>query len=608
MANSTTGLTRIVPRYVQRRVRHSLVYLVLFAALLAVAVGVYRGGIHLAQLEAERITIGELPWALTLSLLRVLTAYAGSLVFSFVFGLLAARSATGERLIIPALDILQSVPIVGFFPAAISFFISVSNGHRLGVEAAATFLIFTSQVWNMTFAVYEATKTIPQDCLDAVSCYGVRGSQRFWKLFAPACVPRLVYNSILSWSNGWYFLVACEIIAVGNIRYHLPGIGSFLARAAETDQIRLVIWGLASLTLLILAFDFLVWRPASAWSERFRYDFTSTQPEPRAQPLVQLHLARHVHPLRKPVLKMLRMLTMPLAWILREILLPLFWDLPGAILVAFSRELRARVARPALGHWRRLTERIRWAHLAILWMIGAIVGIWAGRALVLWFRPPWPELARQIPSALFASTARLVLAMVISLAWILPLVLYTWNKPRLRQALTTIAQLGASLPAIALFPLLILLVVRRFGGGMEFASILLLLTGMQWYLLFNGLGGAATIPGDLADAARSMGLSRRLTWRRLVLPAIRPALITGAITAWGGGWNALVVSEYVRHREDVLQVNGIGALLNHAVYQLGDSRAITLCIAAMVAWTFVINSLIWRPLYASAAERYRFDA
>jgi NitT/TauT family transport system permease protein len=178
----------------------------------------------------------------------------------------------------------------------------------------------------------------------------------------------------------------------------------------------------------------------------------------------------------------------------------------------------------------------------------------------------------------------------------------------LRRALTTVAQVGASLPAIALFPLIILILVRRFGGGMEVASILLLLTGMQWYILFNGLSGTSIIPGDLSEAARALGLSRMQTWKRLVLPAIRPALITGMITAWGGGWNALVVSEYVAYKDQVLTVNGIGALLNRAVYQLGDGRAIGLCLGAMVAWILILNTLIWRPLYQSAAERYKFEA
>jgi NitT/TauT family transport system permease protein len=571
--------------------------------------------LHLAELRPEQVTLAELPSALMLSLFRVLLAYAASLLFSFVLGLLAARTRQGEKLIIPVLDILQSVPVVGFFPAAIAFFIGVFQGHRFGIELAASFLIFTSQAWNMAFAVYEATKTIPQDNFDAVVSFGVKGSQRFWKLYAPACVPRLVYNSILSWSNGWYFLVACEIIAIGNIRYHLPGIGSFLALAAEQDQPRLVVWGLVALTTLVLGVDALVWRPLSAWAERFRQDFTTT-PNPQGSDSsvwnlpsnLVLQAYRRLRPARRMLLRMLRVLFFPAIWILRDIIAPLIWDLPLSIAKGIAGEVQLQFESPASLKVRTFWETSSWFSRLVLWIIGLILGLIFGWFLAHWLRGPWPAIASQIPLAVLISTGRLTAALAISLIWILPLVLYSWDKPRLRQWLTTLAQVGASLPAIALFPLIILILVRRFGGGMESASIFLLLTGMQWYILFNGLSGTAIIPGDLAEAARALGLSRLQTWRRLVLPAIRPALITGMITAWGGGWNALVVSEYVTHKEEVLTVNGIGALLNRAVYQLGDGKAIGLCLGAMVVWILLLNGLIWRPLYQSASERYKFDA
>jgi NitT/TauT family transport system permease protein len=606
------GLQKFIPRPLQRKLQHSLISLLLFTLLMSMAFGVVRGGIHLAELRPEQVTLEELPAALMLSLMRVVASYAASLVFSFGLGLLAARTKWGERLILPALDILQSVPVVGFFPAAISFFIGVFQGHRFGVELAATFLIFTSQAWNMAFAVYEATKTIPQDNFDAVASFGVRGPQRFWKLYAPACVPRLVYNSILSWSNGWYFLVACEIIAIGNIRYHLPGIGSFLALAAEQDQARLVVWGLVALASLVLGVDALVWRPLSAWAERFRQDY-STTPEPESNPWnlptnLVLQLYRKTRPTRRIAWRMVRVLFFPLTWVLREILLPLTWDLPVSILKGVVREIQTQWESPGPQKLKNVWNDSTWLSRMTFWLIGASVGLFFGWFFFRWLRSPWPAIASDIPLAILISTGRLVTALALSLIWILPLVLFTWNKPRLRRALTTVAQVGASLPAIALFPLIILILVRRFGGGMEVASILLLLTGMQWYILFNGLSGTSIIPGDLSEAARALGLSRMQTWKRLVLPAIRPALITGMITAWGGGWNALVVSEYVAYKDQVLTVNGIGALLNRAVYQLGDGRAIGLCLGAMVAWILILNTLIWRPLYQSAAERYKFEA
>ncbi len=606
------GVSKYVPKYVQRRVRLSLVYLLVFIAFMTFAVGIYKGGVHLAQLKPEHITIRELPSALALSWFRMTVSYLASLVFAYVLGLTAARSALGERIIIPILDILQSVPVIGFFPAAITFFISLTNGHRLGVEMAATFLIFTSQAWNMAFAVYEATKCIPQDNEDAIASFGVKGSQRFWKLYAPASVPRLVYNSILSWSNGWYFLVACEIIAVGPISYHLPGIGSFLARAAEQDQLHLVLWGLGALATLILGLDYAVWRPASSWASRFRQEYSPGQEDdeddkPAPPPMFAQNLGTKVKPLGALSLRVLEALFYPLIWIIREIVLPLFWDLPTSIVRALWDELYSRYAVPAMGRWNEWGRRTKWLNMAVLWTAGLIVGALTARALFIWLRPPWPPIAREIPLAIVASTLRLIAALAFSLAWTLPVVLLSWNRPKLRKILTTVAQVGASLPAIALFPLIILVAVRKFGGGMEVASVLLLITGMQWYVLFNCLGGAAIIPHDLAEVARALKLSRLQTWKRLVLPAIRPALVTGAITAWGGGWNALVVSEYVVYKENVLTVNGIGALLNRAVFQMGDNRAITLCIAAMVGWILILNTLVWRPLYQVTAERYKFD-
>ena len=606
---------QMIPKYVQRNVLHILIYLFLLLAFVAFTVGVYKGGVHLAQLQPEQITLRELPSALILSLMRMIASYTAALFFSFVLGLLAARSIVGERIILPLLNIGQSVPVIAFFPAAITFFIGITNGHRIGIEMAACFLIFTSQAWNMAFAVYEATKKIPQDNFDAISSFGIRGSQRFWKLYAPACVPRLVYNSILSWSNGWYFLVACEIIAVGPVQYNLPGIGSFLARAAEQDQIPLVLWGLLALTTLILGMDALIWRPASIWAEKFRQDYSTGTPSLRTRSFFSAG-GGHSHVRFGPVLRAVTsaakrltwVLTFPIAWLLTEVLLPLIWDLPVTVARASYEKLDRSYGSLALLRWNRLVERMRWIQLVALWVLGAVIGVTAGFSLVHWLRPPWPPIAQELPMALLISTGRLVLSLAISFILTIPVVLWSWNRPRLRQTLTTIAQVGASLPAVALFPLIILVVARRLGGGMELAAILLLLTGMYWYLLFNALGGAAIIPGDLSEAIRSIGLSRPQTWKRLVLPSIQPALITGAITAWGGGWNALVFSEYVSFKGQDLQVRGIGALLNYSVYKLGDTRAITLCVAVMVAWIIFINIVIWRPLYQSASERSKFDS
>lgn len=578
------------------RVQQSLIYILLLGALFGIIQVLYRGGIHLTELRAELLTIRDLPSALALSLMRMLVSYTASLVFSFLFGVIAARSLWGERIILPMLDIFQSMPVVTFFPAAISVFIGITQGHRMGVEMAACFLIFTSQAWNMAFAVYEAIKAIPTDQQEAIDSFGLSGSLRFWRLFAPSAVPRLVYNSILSWSNGWFFLVACEIIAVGTVKYQLPGIGNFLARAAEQDEVNLIIYGLLSLTGLVLAMDYLIWRPASQWALRFRHDFHSggevqNYNQGLSIPLPGFFLAS-IAPVHSHAKQVIRNLLSPLGWVFREIILPLIWDLP---LYVWRMTLSRFAGSVKIVGYGALTFAVVLALIQIVRLIMEIL------------TPPMPSILADIPLALLVSTLRVAGALIISLLWIIPLTLWVWDKPKIRESLLTVAQVGASIPATALFPLILLVGVKKLGGGMEVSAIILLITGMQWYVLFNSLSGSSSIPSDIADATISLGLGKKLTWKRLVLPASRPALITGAITAWGGGWNALVVSEYVHYKQSVLQVFGIGALINNAVYQSGDIKTITLCIFSLILWIIFINTVLWKPLYRNALERYKFD-
>lgn len=577
------------------KIQTSLIYILLLGAVFGIIQILYRGGVHLTELQAENVTIRELPSALALSLFRMIVSYMASIVFSFFFGLTAARSKWGERVILPLLDIFQSMPVVTFFPAAIAVFIGITQGHRIGVEMAAVFLIFTSQAWNMAFAVYESAKAIPTEQQEVIDSFGVTGSLRFWRLFAPAAVPRLVYNSILSWSNGWFFLVACEIIAVGRVKYQLPGIGNFLSRAAEQDDVRLIIWGLAALTALVLLMDYMIWRPASQWALRFKHDSNSSeQLHENTQlnlPIPGFFLAT-MTPLQNHANKMIRAFFSPVIWIFEEIVLPLVWDLPSYL---WSKGPAAVT---------RSTKIVSYGALTFLFVYFVITII---QHTTLLLTPPYPTILADIPGAILVSTLRVIAALVLSLLWIVPVTLMVWDKPKIRGYLLTLAQIGASLPATALFPLIVLVGVRKFGGGMEISSILLLITGMQWYILFNSLGGSMTIPADIADATRSLGLTRVQTWRQLVLPASRPALITGAITAWGGGWNALVVSEYINFKSEVLQVYGIGALINNAVYKIGDTRTITFCIFSLILWIILINTLLWKPLYRSSLERYKFD-
>ncbi|MGO9450922.1 MAG: ABC transporter permease subunit [Candidatus Binataceae bacterium] len=529
------------------------------------------------------VAIRHLPYYAFCSFYRMLAAYILALIFSIVYGMAAGSGGVWERVLIPVVDIAQSVPVVGFFPAAIFFFVALAHG-RLGVEMAVIFLIFTSQSWNMTLGIYESVKTIPGESAEALEAFGVSGWLRFKHLLMPTCVPKLVYNSILSWVSGWYYLTACEIITVGSANYRLPGIGSFLMEAADHGRGVDIVGGLLTLLAVIVLMDAIVWQPLTIWSEKFRYEFSATSGP--AHSLGMLDVLGGIGP---TVLRALRTILTP----------P--WRAGGRLLDAISR---APVASNPIT--KRTTNLLRIFIIASLvvfstWAVGA--GLFA---LVRALLKPWPSNAKEIPVATLASLVRLIIAYAISLAWTLPCALAASESPRFNRILAPVAEIAGAIPATALFPLIVLLVIR-ITGGMNLASILLTLTGMQWYLLFNLLAGVNQVPEDLKEAARAFGLSRFATWRKLVVPALMPSLITGSLTAWGGGWNALILSEYFPYQGQVYQVTGLGALLDEATYKTGNSTMILLSLLSMVLVVIMLNRLVWRRLYNTATERYRLD-
>ncbi len=528
------------------------------------------------------LKVHHLPYYAFCSFYRMLIAYLLSLVFAIGYGLGAAKSPTYERFMIPAIDIAQSVPVVGFFPAAIYFFVALTHGSRLGVEMAAIFLIFTSQAWNMALGVFEAAKTIPVDSTEALAAFGASRWLRFRRLLLPASVPKLVYNSILSWVAGWYFLIACEIITVGPAHYRLPGLGSYLMESADKGHDVELAVGLLTLLAIIVAMDIGVWQPLSAWAEKFRYEFAAS-----SEPTGSLWMAdvigdvgvafgRVVHARLHPIVRWLQR-----TWKFRPVLTP---------------RAQALITRTA-----NLVRASLVIGLLLLFAYGAVAGI---VALIHALERPWPAEAKLIPAAAAASFLRLAIAYVISLAWTLPCTLLASESPRFNRVVAPIAEIAGSMPATALFPLIVIFVIEV-TGGMNLASVLLILTGMQWYLLFNLLAGIRQVPADLKEAARSFGLSRFATWRKLMIPALLPSLITGSITAWGGGWNALILSEYFVYHDKAYQVLGLGALLDRATYETGNGVMILLSLLSMILAVMAVNRLVWRRLYAFATERYR---
>lgn len=566
-----------------RRLTNGILAFLLIAVLIALFFAYAR---HEVKLHAPRLHVSvlNLPYYAACSFMRMLVAYAFSLVFAIVYGLLAGTSRTYERVLIPAIDIAQSVPVVGFFPAAIYFFVAMAHGSRFGVEMAAVFLIFTSQAWNMALGVYESVRTLPNDSVEALEVFGASGWLKMKRLMLPACVPKLVYNSILSWVTGWYYIIACEIITAGPAHYQLPGLGSYLMAAADKGRTGEIIAGLLTLLAIIVLMDGIVWQPLSLWAERFRYEFAAS-----SEPIRSLGMLDAMGAVGPTVLRLMHNATRPLGRAMRR---------------AFASARPFNPAEhPALrraGRWCRI---IMQAALFALIAWGAIEGL---AALVRTLIRPWPAEVRRIPLATLASLGRITLAYAISLAWTVPCAIAASESPRFARRLAPIAEIVGSMPATALFPLIVLFVIKL-TGGMNLASILLIITGMQWYLLFNLLAGVSQIPADLKEAARSFGLSRAATWRKLTLPAVLPSLITGSITAWGGGWNALILSEYFVYRDRTYQVFGLGALLDDATYRTDDSLMILLTLLSMVLVVIVLNRVVWRRLYDLAADRYRIE-
>ncbi len=565
-------------------VAQALRYSVLMLWVLALGVLLLLSRMHyLPETQPFPAEVQHLPRYALFSFTRMLVAYIFALGFSVSYGYVAATNKRAERVMMPLLDILQSVPVLGFFPAATFFFVNLTHGSRLGVEMASVFLIFTSQAWNIAFGVYEAITTIPGESFDALASQGVRGWQKFRRLYLPACVPKLVYNSILSWAGGWYFLIACEIITVGPSTSALPGLGSFLIRASNEGKTGLTLAGVGTLIAIVVAMHFLIWQPLESWSEKFRYEFAASTVLPS------------------------RMLK--------------FWRDFAPVLAA--RRLGRRLFAAAARRWSKMVRRPDFiADLEApppLWrrILGRVVGIglilfaaWvlfrAGVGLFHLLQPPWPARARSIPAALGASFLRLLVAYIVALAWTIPVAVWAGARPNVMRIVGPFAQIASSVPATSLFPLFVMALIHL-QGGINVAAVLLVLTGMQWYLLFNLLAGVHAIPGDLREACVSLGLTRWKLFRALTFPAMLPSLITGSITGWGGGWNALIVSEYLSFAGKTYSVLGIGALLQEANEPPGDQRMLVLTVVAMVVVIVLMNRFFWRRLYTKAADRFKIE-
>lgn len=545
--------------------------------------------------------VRDLPQAtyyLSFSFVRMLCAYGLSLAFSLVYGYFAATNRGAERVMIPILDILQSVPILGFFPVAIAVFIGIP---LIGINLASIFLIFTSMAWNMVFGVYESIKSIPGELREATDSFGVRGWQRTRQILIPATINRLVYNSVLSWTGGWFFLVAAEFIASTRSTVALPGIGSYLLYAAGAHDGSALVAGLVALIVLITLLDLFVWRPLGRWAEKYRYDTTPSGDADAATAPQR----RGIAPLRRVVTGLARRV--------RTGFITASTPIVSLGTFALGRGPTRRRSFAALAG--------RYIALGLILIFAWYVLITAGVAIYTIYVHPLGAVAiaqiQRIPYDLGSSILRLIGAYAISLGVSFPLAYLLTQHPRAARVGLPLVEIVASIPATAIFPLIVFAVVAYLGTPAT--SVFMLTTGMIWYLFFNLLSGMRSLPPDLDEAARSFGVRGAPYYRKVLLPAVFPAFITGSITALGGGWNTLIVAEYLSvsttvqtstgpltTTKVVYQVPGIGQLIQVGFAE-NSAAVYVAALLALVVTVVVLNELLWKPLYRRAVEKYRYD-
>jgi NitT/TauT family transport system permease protein len=522
---------------------------------------------------AIRLDIGALPKYALFSVARIAAAYVLSLIVAVVYGYMAAHNAIAERLMIPLLDTLQSIPVLSFLPPVMLAMVSLFPAHQLGVELGSILLILTGQVWNMAFSVYSSIKSIPRDLVEAAETYRLSWWQRLVQLELPYSAIGLVWNSMMSVAGGWFFLMACEMFVLGNRDLRLPGLGSYLQTASNAGDMRAIVCGLSAMIAVIVLMDQLIWRPVIAWSEKFKFEQIEASEVPRS-----------------PVLDFLRRSPL-LARAARASVAPA----REALTLYFAREHAPPPARAAAMKWI--------ARVAGTAALGGILFAMVKMGLTL------AQLTLSELPGIFWGTGATFLrvegALVLAGIWTIPAGVYVGLRSRLAAIVQPIAQIAASVPATALFPIVLMVLIRA-GGGLGIGSVLLMLLGTQWYILFNVIAGASAIPADLKEVCDVYRLASIERWRKLYLPGIFPFLITGFVTASGGAWNASIVAEYVHFHGQVISTPGLGAVISQATDK-GNFSVLLAATIVMSALVVTINRLLWRRLYVLASTRFRLE-
>jgi NitT/TauT family transport system permease protein len=558
--------------------RDVVAFMMVLSLITLLSLGVRQMTAPFAALEHTRISLAPsaLPNYALRTTMRMLAALALSLLFTFAYGALAAKSKRAEMVLIPLLDVLQSVPTLGFLTYAVIFFVRLAPGSSIGAECAVIFVIFTSQAWNMAFSFYQSLITVPRDLVEASSCFRFSAWQRFWRLEVPFALPALIWNMMVSMSTGWFYLVASEAISVGSVQLSLPGIGSYVAQAIASRSYSAILWAILAMSVVIVLIDQLLFRPLVVWADKFRFEMTAPQVGPRSWALDVFSRAK------------------------------LFGAMGKGIGTGLNRIFNARMT---LGRQRRgvtMPSRsktvfdIVW-YVAIAAVIG--LGIWrfvesANGEL------SWRDVAEvfERSGVTFVRVAALTIA--VTIVWV-PLGVLIGLRPKLAERIQPLVQFLAAFPANLVFPFAVLGIVR-FRLDPNIALTPLMVLGTQWYLVFNVIAGATEFPTDLREAAATFRIHGWRWWRDVILPGIFPYYVTGAINAAGGAWSASIVAERVSWGSITLTATGIGSYIAEMTDK-GDVPRLTLAIFVMSLFVVCINRLFWRRLYAFAERRMRLD-
>ena len=538
----------------------SILYLIVFIA------SGWSGDIGSIEID---LSPSNLPYYALNSIFRIIVAYILSLIFAIWYGYTANKSRLNEQIMIPLLDILQSIPVLSFLPGVTLFMIALFPGSRIGLEISSIILIFTGQVWNIAFSYYNSINTLPKELGEVANIYRLSRFQRFARLELPFSAIGLVWNSMMSVAGGWFFLMACEMFILKDKDFRLPGLGSYIHTAADKGDISHVFYGLGTMVIIIIVLDIFMWRPLVAWTQKFRFDITAGEEERES---LVLDLIRRSTVLEKIFNNLTRLSEK------MDRLLEIEWKGSSWLRHLFKNAVRIFII------------------IILIWLLVKAAFFLSGLKV-----DALPSILKSTGFSLLRTTAAIILAAI----WTIPLGVLIGMNIRAARILQPLIQIVASIPATALFPVIILILIR-IGGGLDIGSIFLMLLGTQWYILFNVIAGASSIPQELREASKVYGLHGIRKWRVLILPGIFPYLITGFITATGGAWNATIVSEYVTFAGMTMTTPGLGSSISIATAS-GNFRMLLANTVAMAIAVVAINRLLWKRLFIMAQEKYRLE-